>query len=85
MTEVEDDDDSLSLSIGDIFQDNFSSTQMDNENIEKLILKCENDMRDDNEDNMEDITEIEDKKPRWQKKNQRELAENGGDTEKEIP
>ena len=61
MTEVEDGDDSLSLSIGDIFQDNFSSSQMDNENIEKLLLECENDMRDDNKDNIKDITEIEDK------------------------
>ena len=57
---IEDEDADDSFSMGDIFEDNFSSTQVEHDNIEKLLKECENDMRDDNADEGEDQTEGDD-------------------------
>ena len=63
LTEVEDDDDSLSVSMGDFFEDNFSSTQIDQDNIEKLLEECRKDLIDDEEyEEVPDKTEDEEKK-----------------------
>ena len=61
VTGGEEDDDFFSASLRDIFQDKFTSTQTDHDNIEKLLLECEKYMQSDDEDDMEDNTKTEDK------------------------
>ena len=49
--------------MGDLFEDNFSSTQIDQDNIEKLLEECRKDLIDDEEyEEVPDKTEDEEKK-----------------------
>ena len=60
LTEGEDVDDILS--VGDMFEDDFTSSQVDQENIDKLIEECKKDLLDDDdEEEVDDKMEEEEK------------------------